>query len=493
MTVPRRTPASRTAYRTVVFVSFLAVLELTSGMLQGGFPVLLPALGHELHLSAGDMSTAYSVELLSAGVSVPLLARLGDIYGHRRLIQATVALTLAGYALTALADSFPVLIAGRILSGLLGCWLPLEFAIVRDRAGAERSGPAVGLLVGALSLGVSAGSFVVGVLDGVTSSARTSLWVLTALLALCLLVSLFLIPESTTRARCRVDWTGGILVSLGLALVFNAIAELLSAPGRSSAQLLPGVLLLAAFVWHELRTPEPLIDIRMLAGKALAPAFGLSLMLGLSLYGVMTLAPEFAATDPSYGYGWGFDTLRVSLISMCTAVGTLVGGVAADRMVRWLGERAVLTGGFGLSAVGYASIALLHADPWQFGLGLLANGLGVGLTMSAIPLLLMHRTPPDQTAVSTGIYNTLKSLAGGISGAAFGAVLNRMLADSPAARAAGIARESGYATIWAGCAVLCLLAVLLGLKLRPGRADGSDGTEDGDADGSTTPLLGREA
>ncbi|GAA1096067.1 MFS transporter [Nocardiopsis composta] len=459
--MPGSTPAA--GRRSAAFVGFLVFIELCSGILQGGFPVLLPAIGTELGLGPGDLSTAFSVELLAAGLALPLLARLGDIFGHRRLIQITVAVTLAGYALVALADGFALLVIGRILSGALACWLPLEFAIVRDRLGTERSGPAIGLLVGALSVGVSFGGLVVGLVDDAASSVRVSLWVLVALLAVCLLVSLFLIPESEVRSRGRVDWVGGLLVALGLGLAFDGIAALASSPGRAGAEVLAGAVLLALFVRCEKRTADPLIDVRVMGGRALAPVYWLSMMLGLSIYGSLTSAPAFAAADPAHGYGWGLATLGVSAVSMCSAVGILAGGLAADRAARLLGERAVLAAGFALSAAGYAAIALVHAHPWQFGLGLFANGLGVGLAMSAIPLFIIRRTPADRTAVATGVYNTLKSLAGGIAGAIFGAVLNRMALPGTA----DVPREGGYIAIWAGCALLCLAAVAIAAALRP--------------------------
>ncbi|MFB7336970.1 MFS transporter [Streptomyces adustus] len=83
-------------------VGFLVLVELVSGLLQGMMPSLLPRIGAELHVGAGDLSWVSSAQLLSSAVCVPLFARLGDMYGHRRLLRVAVVTLAAGSVLVAL-------------------------------------------------------------------------------------------------------------------------------------------------------------------------------------------------------------------------------------------------------------------------------------------------------------------------------------------------------------------------------------------------------
>ncbi|MDH6134119.1 MFS family permease [Kitasatospora sp. MAA4] len=433
--------------RSHPLIVLLVLVEFASGVLQGGFPILLPQLASTLHFGAGGQSLALGVEFLVAGVAVPLTSRLGDLFGHRRLLLATLALTLLGYLATALARDLTAVLLGRALSGFLSCWLPLEFALLRDRLGEERGSRAVGLLVGSLTLGSITGAVL-----------RPGLWPLALLPALALLVVWRWVPESRTRAQGRLDWLGALLLSGGLGLLFSGLSG-------HAWLLVPAVALLALFVRQELRTPAPTIDVRMLVRRATAPVFGLSFLLGCALYGSQAPTLSFQAARPAEtGYGLAADSQLLGLLSLPAVLGALVGAVTADRLARRFGPRAVLGCGFALSAAGYTLIALAHAAAWQFLAPSALAGFGAGLGLSLLPGLLMHRLPADQTGVGTGVYNTLKTLAGATAGAVSAVLLDSLLLRP------GIPDQSAYVTVWAGCAALCALGVPVAFSLRAERS-----------------------
>ncbi|MFJ4680917.1 MFS transporter [Kitasatospora sp. NPDC088783] len=446
-------------------VPLLALVEFASGVLQGGFPILLPRLGEHLDLRASDLSLALGAEFLVSGVAVPLTSRLGDLYGHRRLLRATVLLTLLGFTVTALAPDLPVLLAGRALSGFLACWLPLEFAVLRDRLGEERGGRAVGPLVGALTVGSTLGALAVGGLGADPAATRPLLWALAALPLLALPVVWRLVPESETRAAGRIDWAGAGLLSLGLTLLLAGLGASGVLPGAVVLPLLAaGALLLALFVRQELRAAEPMVDVRLLARRATAPVFGLSFLLGCALYGAQGPTLAFQAAEPAEtGYGLGAVPLVLGLLVLPQTVAATLGAVTAHRLVRRHDAPAVLGSGFALCAAGYGTIALGHAAAWQFVLGGALAGYGAGLGLSLLPALLMRRLPADQTGIGTGVYNTLKSLAGAAAGVVAAAVLDHLVlrAEVPA--------EGAYTLVWTGCAVLCALGVPVALALRAPR------------------------
>jgi MFS family permease len=151
----------------------------------------------------------------------------------------------------------------------------------------------------------------------------------------------------------------------------------------------------------------------------------------------------------------------------------LIGAVLAHRLARRFGGRAVLTCGFALSAVGYLGIALRHGDAAAFIAPSAVTGFGAGLGLSLLPGLLMHRLPADQTGIGTGVYNTLKTLAGAATGAAGAALLDSFLLRS------GVPAQSTYVAIWFGCGALCLLGVPIALALRDARAEERAGVPDG--------------
>jgi MFS family permease len=443
-------------------VGLLVLVEFCSGILQGGFPILLPVVGAGLHLGAGDVSLALGVEFLVSGVAVPLTSRLGDLHGHRLLLRITILITLAGYLLTALAGDLPLLLLGRALAGCLACWLPLEFAIVRDRIGEEHRGRAVGLLVGSLTVGSTLGALVVGGLSGAGLGPAPLLWGLAVLPAVAMLVVAYRVPESATRAAGRIDWAGAALLSLGLTLVLAALGDSSSLPPTAVAGLLAGgAALLALFVRQELRSAQPMVDVRMLARRATAPVFALSFLLGCAIYGAQGPMLTFEAARPSdVGYGLGVGTLGLGLLALPPTVGALAGAITSDRLGRRFGARAVLTAAFAMCALGYAAIAAAHTAAAEIVVAGTVSGYGAGLGLSLLPGLLMNRLPAEQTGIGTGVYNTLKSLAGAVAGAAAAAVLDQLLLR------AGTPAQSAYIAVWAGCALLCGLGVPVALALR---------------------------
>ncbi|MEV6110152.1 MFS transporter [Streptomyces sp. NPDC051940] len=447
--------------RPARIVALLVLVEFGSGILQGGFPVLLPDLADRLRLGAADQSLATGLEFLVSGIAVPVTSRLGDLLGHRRWLRITLVLTFAGFLLTALAQSLPVLLAGRALAGFLACWLPLEFAIVRDALGPDRGGRAVGLLVGSLTLGSIVGAVAVGLPGTDGGGLRPLLYGLAVLPLLGLLLVSRGVPESGTRARGAIDWQGAALLSLGLGLLFGSV----SGAGLGAAGVLGllagAVLLLGLFVRHELRAVSPLLDLRVLAGRATAPVFALSFLLGCVLYGAQSATLSFQAADPARaGYGLDADSGLLGLLTLPAVAGALLGSLTAHRLGRRFGERAVLTAAFAAGAAGYGAITLHHTGAAAFVLPSLIAGYGGGLGLSLLPALLMRRLPAEHTGVGTGVYNTLKTLAGAATGAAGAAVLDTMLlrADVPL--------EGAYVTVWASCAVLSAVGVPVALALR---------------------------
>lgn len=146
-------------------VGLLVLFEITSGFIQGGVAPLLPDLGTEMNISDANLNWVISVQLLTAAVSVPAFGRLGDLYGHRRMLRIALACVAVGSILVVIAPNLPVLLAGRALLGPLAALLPLEIALVRDRLPVELARRAIARLVGALTLG--------GLLGGVITAAST--------------------------------------------------------------------------------------------------------------------------------------------------------------------------------------------------------------------------------------------------------------------------------------------------------------------------------
>ncbi len=458
----------RAGRSVVAVISFLVFVELCSGVLQGSTPSVLPVIGQTLKVSSGDLNWVSSLPLLVAGLSVPLLTKLGDAYGHRRIIRITVALVAVGCVLAATADSFGLLLAGEALQGFYVAWLPLEIAIVRDRIEARRSGAAIGLLVGALSAGVTLGTLGIGLLSKQANGMHALLWLPAGFVLACLPVVFFLIPDSTTRDRDRIDWLGPSLLSLGLGAALLGLARG-AAWGWSSPQILAlfagALVLLAGFATVELRVPAPFVDLRLIASRTMAPLYVLSFVLGCTLYGSMTAGATFSATPKIFGFGFGLDTLDRALITLPSTVAMFLAAMLADRVVRAVGARAAVTGAFALVAAGYAGTAVFHAQLWQYIATGVLTWIGIGLVLGALPTVIMGGLRADQTGVGMGLYNTLKSLAGAVVGAGFAVIMNQHLLQVPIP-GLQLSNEHAYVLVWSICGATAVVGALVAVAIR---------------------------
>ncbi|SEE34856.1 Predicted arabinose efflux permease, MFS family [Streptomyces sp. 2131.1] len=455
-------------------VGLLILFEMTSGFLQGGIAPLLPDIGTELGMADADLNWVVAAQLLAAAVSVPAFGRLGDVYGHRLMLRVSLICVAVGSLLVAFAPSLPVLLAGRVLLGPLAALLPLEIALVRDRLSVERARAAIARLVGALTLGTLLGGVVMGLAHKATGDVRITLLLPAALAVLCVPVSFLAIPESTRAPGARLDWPGVGLLSLAMLLLLAGISAAKSGPLLSGAVLVPIPLaLLTGAVWavRELRVPDPLVDLRALADRSVAPYFLCAAAFGVVYFGSMAPDSTFLAADPDLtGYGFGLSALAISLIILPAGVAAVIGSSLTARIAGRLGYRPALIASFALIGASFLATAAFHTAIWQLVAAKVLAGAGIGVALGALPTVIAEAGAPSRTGITTALYNNVKTLGGAIAGAVIAVILATPATEtgSAVADAEEAASESGYVAVWLLCALLSLGAAAAAAFARRG-------------------------
>ncbi|MEQ6895988.1 MFS transporter [Microbacterium sp. KR10-403] len=446
-------------------VGFLVFVELTSGFIQGYYLPLIAAIAGHLQVSDADITWFVTLQSLAAGVSVPILAKLGDIFGHRRMLRIAIACVFAGAVLIAFSPGFTLTLVGRVIQGPLAVWLPLEIALIHSRIKGETARKGVGFLISALTIGALIGGILGGVLGTAISSLTVVLLVPAVVLALCLVIVFTLIPESTTRTSPKIDGVGFTLLALFmLALLFGL--RMAQASGFGSALvillLIVSLVLLIGFIVWELRVKVPAIDLRLIASRALWPIFVTSFVFGMVLFGTQSLITTFLAADPdAAGYGFGFNPGVISLFTAGTALLGAVGAFAFPYLAKPLGIKTVILMGVSFAIIANIVLAAGYAVLPLVVTAFCVNGLGIGLLLGALPALIAELAPSDQTGIATGVYNSLRTLGGAVAGAIFGVILTAFTA--PGAAVAGV---GGYVTVWIVCVALFVVAFLVLLVQR---------------------------
>lgn len=448
-------------------VGFLAFVEFTSGILQGYYTPMLTDIARHLGINDADVNWLEGTQLMLAALVVPAFAKLGDMFGHKRMLLWSTALTGLASLVLPFTDNFTVFLIAWALQGFYVVWLPLEIALIwsrsRDREGGSLlTARAAGLLVAALELGAITGALVGGQL--IDTLPLTAVLLVPALCVVaCFFVIQFGVQESPQLGGGTLDLVGLSLVSIALIAFTGGLSLLrLNGPADPLAWgvVALGIVLLVPFTLYELRHPDPLIDVRMFRSPALAPVFLTAGLFGVSVLGAQAPLSTFARTDPTvYGYGLGTSGFATSLIIGLYLIGMISGALLFSKFARWVTPRVTLIGAACLVGIGYLMFLPFHDTYGQLVANMMIAGLGSGALVAALPAAAASAAPPTQTGVATGLTNSVKTIGGAIASAVFGIAL---LQGATGAAVGGTAGSlSGYFTVWTICGVTALVAAVL--------------------------------
>jgi MFS family permease len=444
----------------------LVLVSLSDSALSGVVPVSLASIGRLFHVTAGSLTWVITVQLVAAGVCTPVFSRLGDVRGHRRVLRAAALIIATGGVLIAVAPNFGLLLTGRALQGPAGAIMPLAIGVLREQASGSRLRRGIAAVVMGAAVGFALGLLAAAEFYRATGSVRDLLWVPAGCSAVAAAAAFTFVPETRWRARLRMDWLGALTLSSGLGLLLLALAAGPSwgwASGRTAGAYALSLVLLGLWAAVELRVSDPLIDLRAMSRRALAPLYLASLPMGAAFYGATTATVTFlAASRKTTGYGFGLDITGIAYLGLMTTSALVVGAMIAPRLVKYIGHQPAVYAGCAAMFAGYTGLAVWHSALWQTVVALCVSSLGIGLTVSAMPMVITERTDPASTSISTGMQTTATAIGGGMAGAGFGVLLNLAISAGT-----GVPREWAYVAVWLSCGLASLLALLIVAASRP--------------------------
>ncbi|WP_048580388.1 MFS transporter [Streptomyces viridochromogenes] len=457
--MPPHTDISPDARRAMTLT--LACSAALSASLQTVVVPLVPGIGGQLGVGVGAAGWVLTANLLSSAVLAPVLGRMSDLRGRRSLILLCLASVVVGSLLCLGSASLPVLILGRVLQGASGALYTLAVSLVREELPAHRVPGATSLIAGALGLGASLGVVMAGLLSGTGGDYRLVFAVHCVLAAALLATAVRTLPRAVrTGSGGRVDWWGATLLA-GFLVAWLTVLSQGRVWGWSSPAVLAatggGAVLCLVFVMVELRTPEPLVDLRALHGRSVLLINGLALLSGALIIVGRLPVSQFVQTPPSLaGYGFGASVLSASLVFMVPGLVAAMGGSVLDsRLVkRYGGCSAVVVGG-GAGCAGYVGLALLHDAAWQlmvFG-AVVAGAVSVGA--SALPVLLARHVPAEDFGAANGINALSRWIGSAAASAAVAALLT-----APQGRS--YPQSSSYVQVFLLGAALSAAVVVIG-------------------------------
>jgi EmrB/QacA subfamily drug resistance transporter len=403
--------------------------------------------------------------LLAQALSTPLAGRLSDILGRKRLILAGIGLFLAGSILCGAAWSMPAMIAGRVLQGLgAGAVMPVSQTIAADIYTLEERAKTQGYLASVWAI-----SSVLGpTLGGVFSEFLGWRWIFWINLPLCVVAGWMIVRKyhesPRTGAREPIDYLGAALLSTGSVLLLLGLLEggtaweWVSVP--SLAVLGGAVVLTALFALHALRTPHPVLDLRLLRGHLVGVSTAISLVVGMIVLGLSSYVPIYAQGVLGYG------PLLAGFALAAMTVGWPVAASNSGRFYLRIGFR--LTAMIGSALVLAGAALMLHLGPTTPLLAVAGTtflvGLGMGLT--AVPPLIAAQSAASHgtRGAVTGMNGFARSLGSAVGVALCGVIVNTHSTVGPDGAPSGPGLMSAmHLVFWMMAAAAVVLVVLAAL------------------------------
>ncbi|MEV3971256.1 MFS transporter [Streptomyces sp. NPDC050698] len=456
---------------TTAFVLILIALLWPLEVLSLSYSLLTPAVTQiGTHYGTGQVGWVFTSLTLVGGVAGPVMSKFGDIYGKKKVMVVGALAAVAGGFIAALAPNYPTLLAGRALQGLMLPLATLSYSLMRDILPKRWLALAASLTVGGTGVVTISAPFIAGYFVD-HHGFRSVFWLL-AILSVIAVVGLLAVPESQVRARSRLDWTGVALLGTGVGLVLLGLSEAASWTWSSPKTLgciFGGLAALLVWVVVERRTPEPLVDMRLISRR---PVLTTIVVAGLA-YGAVgaytTILPMMAMTPRALGgdYGFGSTAMELTLFTVPAGIATCVPSFIVGLYMRRLGARVPAVAGSMIMALAAAFTAFWHTEQWQVLVGFTVLAAGASLAYAAVPNLVIEAAPLKQQAITAGMTGLLQTLG---STAAVQVVYVILLQNvGQLVQGSPVYSGTGYTTAFLACAGFALVAAVVGVLIPHGR------------------------
>ena len=461
------------AVATSAVVATLCVCGTVVALQQTLVVPLLPDFPEILGTTADNASWLVTSTLLTGAVATPIISRLADMFGKRRMMVLCMLVMTAGSVIAAVGPSFAVVVTGRALQGFAAALIPVGISILRDELSREKIPSAVALMSATLGIGGAIGLPMSGLIYE-HLGWQAIFWGSAAIGIVLIVAVLAIVPESAIRTRGRFDYIGAVLLSIALTSLLLAISKG-GAWGWTSERILGlfliAVVVLVVWVPFELRVGQPMVDIRTSTRKPVLLTNIASVLVGFAMFGNLLATTQQLQLPVSSGYGFGATVVVAGLYMLPSGLAMVVLAPVSARITRRSGAKSTLVLGCVLLAAGYVARVFLTDTVWQVVLGATIVSAGTAIGYAAMPTLIMRAVPITETASANGLNTLLRAVGTSTASAAVAAILSSVTIDVGGAAVPSL--EAFKDIFWiAAIASLAAAAVALALP-SPQRVTGA--------------------
>lgn len=427
-------PASGAGATVLIAVAAFSCLVVT--LLQSLVVPAIPQFPAVLNTTPTTVSWLVTATLLTGAIATPVIGRLGDLYSRRMILIITMSLVAIGSIIAPLGGVVTVIV-GRALQGIGTAVIPVAMAEMRYSLPGDRVCGALALLSAMLGIGGGLGIPLGGVILSMFN--WQGLFVFAAVLSVVSVVLMLLfIPKDETEPRGRFDWSGAILLSLGLTALLTAISQ--GCAWGWGSPLTIGLLIAAVIIfviwgYADMRHDSPLVNLRTTLGRPVLLTNLASILLGILMFTNLLLTTlELQNPQAEGGFEWPASSAGLAMLPSVVVM-FFVAPLSAQLAAKF-GPRTVITVGSAITALGYVGRFALEPNGAFVVVWATVIALGVGIGYAGLPMMIVKYVPPEETGVSNALNALMRSIGMAISSAVVGAVTASMVVgNSPSAAA----------------------------------------------------------
>ena len=408
--MPRQAANKWVVASTVLIGTIMAVLD--SSVVN----VALPDMSGTLGATIEEITWVVTGYILAQVILMPITALLSARFGRKRFYLASVILFTAASMACGAARTMPAMVLFRVIQGAgSGVMITVSQAILRESFPPEEQGTAMGLFGFGTVLAPAIGP----TLGGWLTDQYSWPWVFYVNvpigIASVLLVTRFVDdPPYLVREKGRIDWPGLAAMTIGLGSL-----QLMLEKGQDKDWFQSSFIVwlaavaavgLVLFLWRELRTSRPAVDLALFRNVPFASATALGGVLGMGLYGALFLLPLFL--QELLGYPAMKSGFALMPRGLAMAVCMPIGGLLYNR----LGPRTLVGVGLAVSAFSFWDLAHLTTDTgiWDILLPQVWQGVGFSLLFVALSTAALATIPKPRMTAAAGLYNVVRQVMGSV-------------------------------------------------------------------------------
>lgn len=388
----------------LVYIEFIATFETM--MIYGAIGLLYRLFGDPVLV--GWVITAY---MLVSACLVPLVSRLGDLYGRQRMIVVVMSVVTVGSFISAVSPDITGLLIGRALQGAAGAVLPLCYGLVREHMPETKVPMGLGVVAATLTIasgiGILAGGVIVDHLPW-----HSMFYIAGVASAIAVAVAIWVLPPSRINpSTVELDLPGAVMMVPMIASALYAIGQIKQwGIADPRIWMLLGFSFVIGVFWfrREWRHHNPLIDVRLLTSRHVLLV---NLVMVAAAYGVMQSGPFVSMLlqqRADVGTGFGLSASTAGGFMFVTYILGMAGGPAAGYIATKLDASRALQAGALVAAVGWVSMAIGQDILWLLLTGLFIQAVGTVMILASIPMVLVHLVPLNRTSEANGVVSLMR-------------------------------------------------------------------------------------